>query len=357
MKKIAHIDLNCFFAQAEVLKDPTLLNKPIAVGYDGNRGVLSTCSYEARKYNIHSGMPTKEAKRLLPSLIIINGDYSYYSKLSNELFTYLRNRYEAIEVASIDECYIDLTSVLDSFNEEDERDYLRDLQMDIYKTVKLKCSIGLGDTKFLAKMASDYKKPLGVTIIHKNEIEKYLYPLDISSMFGIGIKTAPRLKMMGINTIGDLANKSDGELKNIFGNTYEYFKSCLNGTSTDTLTINRPRPKSISAERTFYFDVSDILEILEMEKVCLDECYHEMKKYDGNSKTVMIKYRTLDFVTTTKRKTIESFFKTKDEIYILIEKLFDENYKGETLRLVGVGLDNIKYDDENKNDIENIKLF
>ncbi len=357
MKKIVHIDINCFFAQAEVLKDTSLSNKPIAVGYDGNRGVLSTCSYEARKYGIHSGMPTKEAKRILPQLIVIQGDYNYYSELSSRLFEYLKKDFPILEVASIDECYIDMSSALQDKNEEEEMDYLRDLQMNIYKYISLKCSIGLGDSKFLAKMASDYKKPLGITIIHKKDISKYLYPLDISAMYGIGIKTSPRLKKIGINTIGDLAKKDEAELKLIFGNTYQHYIDCLNGTSSDVVTSIKSKPKSISSERTFYFDVSDIDEIMDMEKLCLDECYKELKKVKAKTKTVMIKYRDLDFKTFSKRFTNKEYFKNKNEIFQTIEQMFDDNYDGRSLRLVGVGLENLKYDEITSKKDEDIKLF
>lgn len=355
MKKICHIDLNCFFAQAEIIKDPSLDGKPIAVGYEGSRGVLSTCSYEARKYNIHSGMSSKEAKQILPSLIIINGDYSYYKELSNNFFSYLKKTYLLIEIASVDECYIDMSDFLNDFNKEEEEDYLRDLQLKIYKAVNLKCSIGLGDTKFLAKMASDYKKPLGITIIHKEDIKDMLFPLDISKMYGIGKMTAPKLINHGIKTIGDLYNLKDGY--DILGNSFSYYIECLNGDSSSTVITNHAKNKSISSERTFLNDVCLLDEVLDMSKTCFDECYNQLKKSNGKCKTVFIKFRTLDFITHSKRYTLNDYTNNYDLLYSYIETLFENTYHEENVRLIGVGLDNIIYEENLIKDDERIKLF
>lgn len=354
MKKICHIDLNCFFAQAEVIKDPSLEGKAIAVGYEGSRGVLSTCSYEARKYNIHSGMASKEAKQILPSLIIINGDYSYYKQLSSEFFSFLKKTYSLIEIASIDECYIDMTSFLDNFTKEEEEDYLRDLQLKIYKAVNLKCSIGLGDTKFLAKMASDYKKPLGITIIHKEDIKEMLFPLDVSKMYGIGKMTALKLNNNGVKNISDLYNLKNGY--EILGNNFYYYIQCLEGESSSSVNVERFKNKSISSERTFLTDVCSIDEVLDMSKTCFDECYNQLKKSNGRCKTIFIKFRTLDFITHSKRYTFDDYTNNYDILFSNIETLFETSYHEENIRLIGVGLDNIIYEENIKKE-ERIKLF
>ena len=355
MSKIVHIDLNYFFAQVEILSDPSLKDKPVAIGYDGNRGVLSTCTYQARKFGISSGMPSKEAKRILPSLIIIPGNYRKYSQVSHDFFSFLKERYPVLMKVSIDECYIDMSENLKNMTREEEEDYLRDLQLQLYKTFSLKCSIGLGDTNFLAKMASDFRKPLGLTIIHKEDIEEYLFPLDISKMYGIGKKTAPRLKKMGINTIGDLYKSRDEDVISSLGSNYYYFIDALEAKSSAYVQTEYDLPKSISAERTFSSDVSDLEEILSMAKVICRECYTQLKRYKGKSKTVMIKYRTIDFLTHSKRVTKSEFFDSFDSMYQEIETLFEKYTTSLTLRLIGVGYDNVIYDTCFED--EEIKLF
>ena len=201
-KIIMHIDLNAFFATAEVIKDPSLEGKPLIVAGSSRRGIVSTASYEARKYGIHSAMPTYQAQRLCPGVIIRGGDFELYHRLSNKFFNYVRNYTNIIEIASIDECYADMSECMKDV--KDPVEYLKNLQNDLYEKTKLKCSIGLAPNKFLAKMASDMKKPMGITIIRKKDVKKILWPIKIKDMYGVGKKTFPRLERLGIKTIGDL---------------------------------------------------------------------------------------------------------------------------------------------------------
>ncbi len=210
-KVIMHIDLNAFFATAETIKNPSLEGLPLVVAGTSRRGIVSTASYEARKYGIHSAMPTYQARQLCSNLIILPGDYEYYQKLSNEFFEYIKTYSSIIEPASIDEGYVDISEQIAKVN--DPMKYLKDIQNGLYEKTKLKCSIGIGPTKFLAKMASDIKKPMGITIIRRKDIQKILWPLPIKDMFGIGKKTYPRLEALGIYKIGDLATSESLEAK------------------------------------------------------------------------------------------------------------------------------------------------
>lgn len=354
MKKILHIDLNAFFAQAEILKDPSLKGKPIAIGSDLRRSVISTASYEARKYGVNSAMPVSVAKEKCPSLILVSSSYSYYSRLSKEFINFLRKRFPILEQASIDECYIDATKELSDFNIESQ---LFDLQMDIYKYTKLKCSIGFSYNKFLAKMASDMKKPLGITIITKENLKEKLWPLDISNMFGIGKKTLPKLLEIGIKTIGDLALNEKDEVKTVLGSSYEWFKNAANGISNDVINTSSFDPKSISAERTFSEDIQDFDDLKSMIDVCSKDIYSQLVKYDKKSDTVVLKIRNTSFETKSKRKKLDHFVLSYEEISMVASNILEDIYKGEPIRLIGVGLEKVVNKSDEKEDDSLIELF
>ena len=251
VKVIVHIDLNAFFARCEEIKNPSLEGKPIAVGHEGRGGIVSTCSYAARKYGVSSAMPMFKAKQLCPKLIICPVDFHFYNMMSNTFFNFIKRYTKLVEAASVDECFADFTETLKK--EPDPIVFFRKLQLDLYKETGLKCSIGVSTTKFLAKMASDYKKPMGLTIIHKKEISKYLFPLNVGSMFGIGKKTAPRLKAIGINTIGDLYEKmknNDPEVVKMLGKSFQTLKDWLEGKGSDEIEMEKWDPKSIGNSTT-----------------------------------------------------------------------------------------------------------
>ena len=195
---IIHIDLNAFFASVEEVKNPKLMGKAHAVAGSGRKGVVSTCSYAARSKGVHSAMPVSQALRLCPELIINPLDFKAYHEYSDRFFDVVRKWCgNKVEVASIDECYVDFSN----YNEycDNVEKYLKNMQFFIKNSLGLGCSIGVAPNKFLAKMASDMKKPMGFTVLRKRDVEKLLWPLDIGDMFGVGKKTAPRLKELGIN--------------------------------------------------------------------------------------------------------------------------------------------------------------
>lgn len=263
-KVILHIDLNAFFVRCEELEDPSLIGKPVIIGHSGRGGVVSTCSYKAREFGVRSGMPTFQALKLCPNAIIIPGHYSLYSKKSHEFINFVKKHSTLIEQASIDECYVDMTKTLS--NIKNPLEYIKNMQDTLFKETGLMCSIGVAPTKFLAKMGSDYKKPMGITIIHRKDIARILYPLPIESFFGIGKKTAPKLRKMGINTIGDLAkliNEDDPEIKKEFGRFYYGIKDWINGYGSDEVETEPWDPKSIGNSTTFKFDTNNFEEIKE----------------------------------------------------------------------------------------------
>lgn len=345
MKKIiVHIDLNTFFVQCEILRDPSLKGKPVAVGYDGPRGVIATSSYEARKLGVNSGMPVLSAKKACKELVLVSSNYDLYVAYSTQFFHFLRQRYPILEQASIDECYIDMTQEADM---EHLYEYLFDLQMELYRATSLKCSIGCSFNRFLAKMGSDYKKPLGITIFTPENFKDKIYPLSIEKMYGVGKKTAPRLRSYGINTIGDLAQTTSPEVKKILGSMFDYLKDECNGIGSDFVDTQSYDPKSISAERTFLHDNNVYDDIAMMIHNCCDDIVASLKRYNMVCHSVGVKIRTPDFITKSKRLSMREPSDKIEDIYLTAIKAFEELYQGQPLRLVGVTLERVAEKQDN----------
>ena len=332
-----HIDLNQFFAAATRLLEPDLNGKPLIIEGDTRRGIVSTASYEARKYGIKSAMPTYMAKKLCPKVIIREGNYKWYQQKSNEFFSYIKDHYSThIEIASIDECYVDMTELMKDI--KDPYLYLKNLQEDVYNNTHLEASIGLGPTKFLAKMGSDYKKPMGITIIRKKDIKNILYPLPIEDFYGIGKKTYPKLKELGINTIGDFALNDSYEVKKIMGKFYLIAKSWINGEGDDHVDENPFDPKSISSTNTFLFDTNDYEEISKMLENKAKEVSLDAKKNNKVGKTITLILKDSSFKSITRSITIDKPTNSFIDIYTNVMTLFDKYFNNQLIRLAGVGL-------------------
>jgi DNA polymerase-4 len=334
-----HIDLNCFFARAQVIVEPELEGKPLIIAGSTRRGIVSTASYEARKYGISSAMPTYMAQRLCPDVIIRDCDFDLYHKLSNKFFNYIRKYTEIIEIASIDECYADMTECMKDC--KDPNKFLLELQNKLFEETKLMCSIGLAPTKFLAKMASDIKKPMGITIIRKRDIEKILWPLPIKDMFGIGKKTYPKLEKIGVKTIGDLARNESEEVKKILGKSYDVFKSWAHGYGSDEVITEYQDPKSIGNSTTFLFDTDDYEEIRNM---LYEKCVDVSKRAQKENKigtTISVNIKDSEFKMFSRSETINIATNKIEDIYNIAIKLYDNHFNGRIIRLIGVTLSNL----------------
>lgn len=336
-KSIVHVDLNAFFAQCEINKNPELKGKPIAIGGDHKRGIIATASYEARKYGVHSGMPTVTAKRNCPSLIIVPAHYHLYSAVSHSFMKYLKDRFPLLEQVSIDECYIDMTAFINNSN---AHDFLLDLQLSIYHDLELKCSIGYAHTRFLAKMSSDFKKPLGLTCIYNDEYKELFWPLSIDKMWGVGKATQKKLTESGILTIGDLAKTYRPELEKVLGSAYPTYFAWANGQGNDVVEpVSDPR-KSISKMETYINDVTDLDTLKDTARTMVKDMVSDLKDEHMKAKTVVITLRDPSFSTRSKRKGLGEYTDDEDKLLVNALNLLEDFYQeGEPIRLLGVGFD------------------
>lgn len=343
-KIIVHIDLNAFFVTCEQIKNPSLKGKPVIIGRQGRAGIVSTCSYEARKYGVSSGMPMFKATNLCKNAIIIDGDYQYYRQKSKEFFNFVSKYAKAIEMASIDECYVDMTNELK--NNSNPTEYLRNFQKKLLNETGLSCSIGVAPTKFLAKMGSDMKKPLGLTIIRRKDVRKILDPLPIESFWGIGKKTAPRLRELGIETIGDLAKRinddNDVEIKKELGKFGTIIKDWVNGYGDDNIDSDPFDPKSIGMSETLMFDTNNYDELkadfLNIANKVIDKASASRKL----ANTVQINFKDDSFRTYNRSRTLDKPTIDRDIIIDGVIRLFEKNYdENKMIRLIGVTLQNL----------------
>lgn len=341
MQIIFHIDLNAFFASAEIANDPTLENKPIAISRNEKRSIVTTASYEARKYGIHSAMPLYLAKEKCPSLIVIEPHFSLYKTLSRQFFEIIGQYSTQLEVASIDECYVDMTDYIRKENISPKLLALK-MQQHVYEDLHLKCSIGIAPNKFLAKMGSDLKKPMGITMITTQNFKEMIWDLPIDDMFGIGKKTAPKLKELGIYTIGDLAKRKNYDIvKPIFGkNAFIYYQKA-NGKDYSKINTNHNQLKSIGNSTTFQEDSSDIDFLKSKFKELSKEVSDRAKRRNMVSNSISITLKFSREKSISRQTVYDYYFNDFETIYSMALLLFEKNYHGEPLRLVGVGLNNV----------------
>lgn len=335
---IFHIDMNAFFASCEEIKRPYLKDKPFAVGVRySSKGVLSTANYIARSYGVKSAMTVKDALKKCPNLYILDSDYKFYEECSNNFLSILYEYTDKIEQASIDEAFMDVTDCnIHPF------ELSKIIQKRILDEAKLPSSIGIAPTKFLAKMASDMKKPMGITVVRIREIKDKIFPLDISDMFGIGNKTSPKLREMGIKTIGDLYNRLD-ELRDYLGEKrYIYVKNCLEGKSSNVVDPNRYNSfSSISNSRTSPNPLTDENEVMDFLIKIADITYKRIEKYKVKPHTLTVQIKDPNLHVTSRSKTYDKYVIGED-FYGAIRELFSELWDGKAVRLIGVGASNFE---------------
>jgi len=331
-----HIDLNAFYANAECLLDPELKGKPIAVAGQTRRSVVSTASYEARVFGVHSAQPIAEAEKLCPELLIIEPHFHYYAALSRSFIEIVRRYTSEIEQASIDECYADMTEEIRKY--EKPLDLAWKIQHEILSELGLPCSIGVGPNMFLAKMASDMKKPMGITVLRIREAETKLWPLSIGEMRGVGLKTVPLLNDLGIHTIGDLANVQDPEqLRPIFGKNTELMIRRAHGYD-DRQLVTEADSKSMGVSETFLEDITDYDEIRGYFREMSRRLSERLRREHKIGTTISIRIKYYDFQNTDRSQKLDQPIFRADDLFVQAMSLFDDNWEGDPIRLTGLSV-------------------
>lgn len=330
---IAHFDLDSFFVSVEILNDPSLKGKPVAVG-GRERGVVAACSYEARKFGIHSAMPMKTALKCCPQLIVVNGMRGEYSKFSRWVTDIIAAKAPLFEKASIDEFYLDLTGMDKFFN---PYQWTIDLRKEIIDATQLPISFGLGSNKMIAKMATNEAKPNGFLHIPFGKEKEFLAPLKVNAIPGVGESTYSTLLQMGIETIKDLSERSHDELEKQLGKYgADLWNKAQGWHSAEVVAYHEA--KSVSTENTFEENISDP-ELLLKEVVRMTEkIAYELRQDDKTAGCVAVKIRYPDFETTSRQTTIPYTF-CDDELIPVAKDLFHKLWrKNQPVRLLGVRL-------------------
>lgn len=335
MAVIMHVDMDSFFASVEQRDHPELLGKPVIVGgpRDSRRGVVSTCSYEARKYGVHSAMPIGQAVKLCPHGIFLPGDHDKYGQVSHQIRQVFHRFSPIVENTSIDEAFLDMTGC--EHLHDDLEDLGKSIKRAIYDAVALTASVGIGPNKFIAKLASDYRKPDGMTIVAPEEVEDWLAPMAVNRIWGIGEKTAQVLATWQIRTIQDLRRCSQHSLVKRFGKQGLSLYFLARGID------NRPvepetAAKSMGKETTFTDDIIEVATLRQVLANLVAVVGMRLRQQKLWARTITVKLRYSDFTTITRSISLPEPINSDDDIFQAADNLLKENIAEDPIRLIGI---------------------
>lgn len=338
MRLILHLDMDAFYAAIEERDNPRFQGKAIVVGADPNggkgRGVVSTANYEARKYGIKSAMPISWAYKANPNAIFLPVDMKRYVTVSRKIMPILKMYSEKMEQVSIDEAYLELRT--DNIHQATE--VAKEIKKEIWKKEKLTCSIGIGPNKLIVKIASDYKKPNGLTVVQPEEMQSFLDPKPANVIPGVGPVTYAKLREIGVETIGDLRKITKEKMGKMFGVNGEYIWHMAKGQDTRPVVEER-EIKSVGRQTTFGVDVRASAQIIETAIKLLKEIFQELEEDNLAGKTLTAIVRYSNFETHTSQETIGEPL-TFEKANKLILKLLLPYLGKRPVRLIGVRISN-----------------
>ncbi len=341
-----HLDMDAFFAAVEQRERPELRGKPVIIGHPGRRGVVATCSYEARRFGVRSAMPSLVATRLCPDAVWVSGRMGLYRDVSREVFSLLAADVPVVEQVSVDEAYGDLTEAVGSLDEAVR--FVRGLMKAIRKQQHLTASVGLSHCRFLAKIASDMRKPDGLMVIPKERTQEIIRPLSVRVIPGVGPKLGDRLGSRGIETIGDIARASEKHLRELVGTrTALFLRKRARGEDDRPIGVPRQR-KQVSEERTYSVDLIDEAQIERELLARAEGVAADLRKRGRLGRTVVLKARDGRYRTVTRSKTLDQPTELADEIFHVAVELWKQrvNFSQSGVRLLGVGVKDLVSPDE-----------
>lgn len=336
-RKIIHIDMDAFYASVEQRDNSSLRGKPVVVGGSPkSRGVVAACSYEARKFGVHSAMPCSKAQRLCPDAVFVRPRMGHYKNVSLQIMSVFKEYTPFVEPLSLDEAFLDVTA--SKTHSGSATLIAKELCKHIYTETGLTASAGISYNKFLAKIASDINKPCGITTIKPDEAQVFINQLPISKFFGVGKATETKMKQFGIQTGKDLLNYSRDTLVSRFGKHGAFFYDIARGVDNRPVKIERKR-KSIGKETTFKTDISSMSVLKESFMLITEQLGESLLRNEKHAYTVSVKIRYNDFMTITRSSTTEKPIKNRDDINKHLPQVLKNcNLQSKPIRLIGVSL-------------------
>lgn len=345
MRIIMHVDLDAFFPSVEIRANPELKGKPVVVGADPKdgrgRGVVSSASYEARKYGVRSAMPISKAWRLCPNCVYLRPNFRLYVEASNSIMKIIKSYADKFEQGGIDEAYLDVSTRVKDY---DEASLLgRRMMEEILTKENLTCSVGIGPNKTVAKIASDFKKPFGLTVVEENGVKEFLFPLKVRSLPGVGPKTESRLKELNIETIGDLASISPEMLTRLFGVWGARLHESANGFDNSEV-IEEYETKSVGRDVTFEEDLDDEDQILKVLDELAEEVHEDVIANGFKFKTITVRIRYQHFDTHIHSKSLPFPTGDLDILRNNAKRLMAPFLRGKRkVRLIGLRVSSLVY--------------
>jgi nucleotidyltransferase/DNA polymerase involved in DNA repair len=337
-RSILHVDMDAFYASVEQRDNPSYKGKPVIVGADpkggSGRGVVAACSYEARKFGVHSALPISRAWKLCPNGIYVRPRMQRYMEVSAQIMEVFRRYTDLVEPLSIDEAFLDVTGSIALFGRPDQ--IARSIKKEILERTGLTASIGVAPNKFLAKMASDIRKPDGFMVVEETTAEAFLQNLPIARLWGVGPKTEQRLQALGFRKIGDIAAAKRESLIQQLGSLGEHLYQLSRGQDERPVVPNW-EPKSVSSETTFDEDTRDRELLLRTILELSDHVAERLRKEGYRAGKVTLKLRYSSFVTHTKQESLEKSLQTGEDIAVVARRLFAQFPLKQEIRLLGVG--------------------
>jgi DNA polymerase IV len=340
VRKIIHIDMDAFYASVEQRDFPEYKGKPVIVGGSPNsRGVVSTASYEARKFGVHSAMPTSQAYRLCPHGIFVHPRFEVYKEVSVQVREIFHEYTDLVEPLSLDEAYLDVTE--NKVENPSATLIALEIQRKVKESTQLTCSAGVSYNKFLAKVASGFKKPAGLTLITPEKALEFIHTLPIGKFYGVGSATEKKMKELGIHSGAELAQLTEMDLVHHFGKAGHYYFQIAHGIDEREVNPDRVR-KSVGAENTFATDISDIDVMKDRLVEVADTVERRLKRINTAGRTLTLKIRYSNFEICSRSLTLTHDIQSSDEMLDIANALLDQTEVNQRpVRLLGISISNL----------------